>query len=465
MIPGPASADAEILLALHTGLTRRPMPETVAGLVARLSPVAADPSLRAALKQASASRSACSAMMETWFEAVPPRCQIVVALDLFADWLAEAPPAQPVTPEETDLPRLRAFAAHLARGIGREPGLGGFRDDRRPRAERAGDARWRGHRAYNKRFRFLQRFEAKLDTYARERRLWEARLAGKSGLVVGITAESLRAAPHAAAFVAYYAARKARRSEFTISGQSRAFDTIAEALLLRCTRDKTTDWGLVARVYPSREVLARLDAAEIDRLIAAWIAVLAEIAGQLEAAWRDGGFDLATMVVRRGDDSSTWNLLAQAWNTARTAWFALLAASGQDGLLDAVCPGKVMRLIAGDVAAWHGAAGGRLHPDTQVWAALPKPWQVLRGEAPCGAQHVAEACRAAGLDPVRSGWAEGRVATHGVAFAPTPELVNGVAVASPELALLLRDMRVFSGRPVRPPQGGLFARLKRLWGA
>jgi hypothetical protein len=40
-----------------------------------------------------------------------------------------------------------------------------------------------------------------------------------------------------------------------------------------------------------------------------------------------------------------------------------------------------------------------------------------------------------------------------VAWAPTPELVHGVQVSSPALALALRKAGVFSGRPLRhaPP--------------
>ncbi|WP_426957353.1 hypothetical protein [Muricoccus radiodurans] len=459
-----AARDGEVLSALHAGLVRRPLPETVARQLSALSVIRSDPSLLAQATAVGGARGAASSMADAWFEAVPPRRQLQKALELFADWLAENPPAEPILPTETDGDRLRAFLDHLSTAIGKEPAKNSFRDNRRSRAQRSGDARWRGHRAYNKRFRLLVRLEAKVETFGKETRLSRARLVGKAGLVAGIPFERFAASPRAAAFTAYMAARKARRSIFTNESQSPAFDTLAEALLNRCFADPATDWGLVARVYPAPAVLARMSEAEKGELLGTWLFVMRGLAEDLEQIWSRSDVDLDTMIVRRGNDSTSWNLLAQAWNTSRTAWMALLADAGQDGLLNALCPGKVMRLMAGDVAAWHAATGGSVHPDTAVWKALPKPWQVLRGEATCTAAMVAQACCAAGVKPER--WLEGRVSTEAVGFEPTPELVHGVAVASPELALMLRNMRVFSGRPVRPPTKGLFARfLAHLRGA
>ena len=48
-------------------------------------------------------------------------------------------------------------------------------------------------------------------------------------------------------------------------------------------------------------------------------------------------------------------------------------------ILDRICLGKVLRLMAADVAAWHRLAGGGLDPDTQVWNDLPLPWEVISG--------------------------------------------------------------------------------------
>jgi hypothetical protein len=140
--------------------------------------------------------------------------------------------------------------------------------------------------------------------------------------------------------------------------------------------------------------------------------------------------------------------MAQAWNKARDGWIALVYAIGADDLLDRVCPGKVMRLVAGDLAAWHRATGHGVEPNTQVWARLPRPWSVLRGEEACNRAMVAHVCEAVGLDPDRSGWVAARPAARPVPFRPTPELVHGVVVSHPHLAKVLRDAGWFSGKPI-----------------
>jgi hypothetical protein len=86
-----------------------------------------------------------------------------------------------------------------------------------------------------------------------------------------------------------------------------------------------------------------------------------------------------------------------------------------------------------------------------VWAALPAPWDVLDGTASCTRAEVEAACRLHGVDPVQKGWTAPR--PHGAveAFRPTPELVHGVEVGHPELALFLRRIGVFSGKSMKLP--------------
>lgn len=152
------------------------------------------------------------------------------------------------------------------------------------------------------------------------------------------------------------------------------------------------------------------------------------------------------MIVRRGQDSSTWNTMAQAYNTARGAWLSCVTAMGAQTLLDVACPGKVMRLMAADLASWHRATGGDLDPNTAVWAVLPLPWEVLDGRAACPRQAVQVACGVAGLDPQESGWTAPTQPGDVAPFALTPELVHGVTVADPVWAGLLRRAGVFSGK-------------------
>jgi hypothetical protein len=188
-----------------------------------------------------------------------------------------------------------------------------------------------------------------------------------------------------------------------------------------------------------------------------WYDVLYRIARLLRRTWERSSIGYPpkvggqTMIVRRGTDSSTWNITAGAWNRAREGWIAVVHALGMEELLERQCPGKVLRLMAADVAAWHRVTGGDLDPDTKVWAELPLPWKVLSGEADCPRARVEAVCRTHGVDPDKNGWSAPRSGRTVHAFRPTPELVHGVAVASPELAATLRKAGWFSGQAEAQP--------------
>jgi hypothetical protein len=151
-----------------------------------------------------------------------------------------------------------------------------------------------------------------------------------------------------------------------------------------------------------------------------WFRILHDLATLLEEVWRTTEIDRETLIVRRGNDSSTWNQAAGAWNKAREHWIALLHAMGMSRLLEDLCPGKVLRLMAADVAAWHRASGGEVHPDTKVWAELPPPWEVLQRRASCTKAMVEATCRKHKVDP--SGWTGPKPPKVPVPFRPTPEL-------------------------------------------
>ncbi len=238
---------------------------------------------------------------------------------------------------------------------------------------------------------------------------------------------------------------------FTNGPQARAYDEVAEMLLDRCRRSASAHWWVVAHVHPTAEVLGHLPHERLGRLLAAWFGLLTGIAGLLREVWEKSRFDRATMIVRCGDDSTTWNATAGAWNKAREGWIEVLHALGMDNLLDRLCPGKVLRLMAADVAAWHRAGGGGLEPDTAVWAELPAPSNVLDGSASCTRAEVEAVCRRHGVDPVAKGWTQPRPERVAEPFRPTPELVHGVEVGHPGLALLLRKMGVFSGKKLKRP--------------
>ena len=180
-----------------------------------------------------------------------------------------------------------------------------------------------------------------------------------------------------------------------------------------------------------------------------WWSVMRDTAAELEQAWPER-VDKLSMIVRRGMDSSTWNTMAQAYNAARAGWLNCVVASGAGALLEPFCPGKVMRLMAADLAYWHQASGGDVDPDTKVWAFLPMPWDVIGGKARCTRADVEATCREMGTDPEARGWTAPRAKGKVAEFAPTPELVHGVEVADPQWAALLRRAGVFSGKRIRP---------------
>lgn len=454
----PETVQAErVLRALHVGLTSRERPETVARQIAGHPLIAADTQIARLLDMRTRS-SRRSSMPESWFDPVDLRKKVAVAQALFAEEIATANDLRAhISPVEIDPRRIALFIAYLGEQIAKRPGTSSFRHDRPDRATRRA-LTGLGNHAYNKRFRLLNRMSAHLETYRRERRYLGYRVVGKIGLVAEVEFEDIALDPWAAAFTAYYAARCRRRSAFTTKSQDRSFDDLCAALLDRCeTRGDRTNWLLIARVFPEAGVLDRLGETDRGRLLGGWLMTMRDAADDLDRLAREGSIDLATFVVRRGNDSSSWNLAAQAWNTARTNWIALQQSLGMDEVLEAFLPGKVLRLMAADVVwnhavekAWKKGKSAvdvtALHPDTRVFANLPPPWEVMRGRATCGRPGIEAACRHQGVDPVRSGWSTPVVSTEVVAYRATPELVHGVEVASPQMAAVLRAAGAFSGR-------------------
>ncbi|MFF4446140.1 hypothetical protein [Streptomyces sp. NPDC001502] len=438
---------------LHASLGLRRRPEDIAQLIQDLfaaRQVAPDPATAEALERASQHSlrriwHGYTSMLEEFAAPVGAQRQLARATALFAS-VPELPEGAGDDPAE-----IEAVIRRAGEEIHRQYGANDFGLDRLNRTERAeagiGEL---SKRQYNKRFRLLRRMEAKLARLLHEQRRREVTMTGKGALAHTLPYEVFGADPDTAAFIAYLTARANMRSVFTSGRQRRPYDEVADALLRRLrAAPERTDWYAVAHVHPTREVLGHLSDQELIRLLVRWNRFLREVAELLEDAWNRSGFEATSMVVRRGDDSSTWNQAAQAWGTARAHWFALMAELGQEEVLERVCPGKVPRLMAADVASWHRRRGGGLHPDTYVWADLPRPWEVLRGEKECTRPLVEAACARHGVDPVAGGWTAPRPTAEAVPFRRTPELVHGVTVADPLMASALRSAGVFSGRGKR----------------
>lgn len=369
--------------------------------------------------------------MGTRFETTRgPLSALKVAGDLF--------PALEGPADGNDLDAVETYLGALNAALGRVPG-----DDFKSRpAKKDRPKEWRHHGAFNKRWRLAIHLERKLAKRQAHSALTKLARVAKSRLAHEIAWDDFSDDALTAAFIAYFTATLNRRSVFTAGKQKRAFDAVASALF-DALDAKTANWWAVAHVYPDQSVLSRLSEEHRGALLGRWYGVMeasADILGQL--AW-SGGYDLKTLVVRPGNDSSTWNAAAGAYNKARDGWVNALYELGAAEVLDRFVPTKAMRLMAADVVRMHRMWGsGDLDPQTRVWQLLPKPWDILAGKATCTRDQVEAACLEAGVPA--DGWVRPRPKTV-AAFSPTPELVHGVSVASPELAAQLKKAGYYCG--------------------
>jgi hypothetical protein len=440
--------------ALYETLDRRRRPEDVAQMILEtlgdaLAPEEARVIERAASGSMKRGLMGFTSMLEDFARPVPPERQVRKAAELFQT-------AYALTAAEcADAEKVEAFIRHLGPEIRKAFGQSDFKRDRLNRGQRAGAGLELSRRRYNKLFRHLARLERKVATYAREQRKYEFTRIGKSSLATKLTWEEFSRDANTACFIAYFVSRSNLRSEFTISGQARPYDEIADVLFRRCQRKpERANWWAIAHVFPNPFALSQLTDEQKGLLLGTWLTVLDDIAGLLREVWERSHINRETMIVRRGNDSSTWNNTAGAWNKARAGWVALLHALGMQEELDSMCLGKVLRLVAADVAAWHRASGGDLDPDTKVWNEVPLPWEVLSGEAACTRETVEGICRKHGVDPLKNGWTAPPPERRVDEFKPTPELVHGVAVSNPRLASALRKAGWFSGKRAVPlPEG------------
>jgi hypothetical protein len=438
----------EAVDALFDSIQKRPRPEDVAELLLELFPGAFGASERLLLDRAareSLKRStyAYSSMAADFTQVVGADRLVATSARLFS--IRDPPSAE----DCLDAARVRAFLERVAVTIHASVADLDFRNGRLNRDQRKALGVAVRKRAYNRRFRTLRRLEARIEAIVRNQEKYFASRVAKSAGATFLTREELARDLPTACFVAYLSARMNLRSVFTNQSQTRAFDEIASALLARAERGNP-NWYAIALVHPERNVLARLSDEARGRLLGVWTEALRRLAELLATLYEENRFDLATMIVRRGNDSSSWNAAAGAWNRARASWISLVYSLGMESVLEGYCPGKVMRLMAADVARWHAASkggeGSSLDANTFVWRELPLPWEVFRGRAECRLSTVSDACMRHGVK--LEGWVEPPPAKRAVEFSPTPELVHGVAVSSPFLAERLRALGWFSGKPV-----------------
>lgn len=420
---------------LYSSIHQRWRSEDVASAILELRGDDLEPATRKRLQRAARSKWRWSSMSSTFAGADGLEQQIAVAGELFPD---VACPLSTTDPDE-----VRAYIERLNAAL--HKGGRDFASHRLDRASRECEGMKMSHRAYNKRFRLILRMEDKLGRWTKSSTRCELAQIAKTRLAVRISWEDFSSDVDSACFIAWITSRLGLRSLFTWGKQTRAYDTNAEALYRRCERSAGAQWWAIAHVYPAPEVLARLSDTDKGRLLALWFSVMKTSAEILEEAVRTNDLDLRCLVVRRGNDSSTWNEAAGAFNKGRDGWINTLYALGMSDLLERFAPGKALRLMAADVVYMHKRFGsGGLEPDTAVWNDLPLPWDVVLGKSQCRRANITAACRRHGVDGGSKGWIAPRPKTV-AEYTPTPELVHGVTIGSPHLASILRRCGYFSG--------------------
>ena len=348
--------------------------------------------------------------------------------------------------EECDNPgKVLEFVQHISAEIHKTYGETDWKENRLDRSQRKSKGMDISKRRYNKLFRILRHMEEKLEVVMWETAIRKFTLVSKAKLAAQIPEEEFSKNVNSACFIAYYTARCNLRSVFTNSSQDRPYDEISDMLFQRCVRGRDTNWLAISYVYPNQEVLKHLSDDQKGNLLGRWFSILHELSAMLKKVWDDNDINRKAMVVRRGNDSSTWNILAGAWNKTRDGWIQLLYSLNLDQMLSDMCVGKVMRLIAGDVAWWHKSSGGDLHPDTVMWRELPLPWEVLLDNKTCTRSDILHLCKKHNVDAGKTGWLAPRL-KNVAEYKPTPELVHGVQVSSPELASVLKKAGWFSGK-------------------
>lgn len=431
---------------LHYAIQTRPRPEDVAQLVLETLDAKLSPNERSMLTVAAryGAKNWFTSMSRDFARPEGASKQVSRAAQIFS------PPEVPSAVDCLDMVKVRAFMDSLAKTIQANIDWLDFKTGRMNREQRKGaglDIRKRG---YNRRFRMLRRLQDKLDRMAKNLRVYEATRIAKSAGATKVTREELEKDLDTACFIAYHSARMSLRSAFTFGPQVQAFDNIGAMLYKRAAASPTANWWALALIHPEKEVLRNLSDEQKGRLLGFWTETLHGLADLLYKVHNENNFALETMVVRRGNDSTTWNALAGAWNKARDSWMKLVFDLGMAHMLESYCPGKVLRLMAADIVAFSSG----LHPDTYVWAALPKPWEVFEGTVECPRALVEEVARQHSREA--AGWSGPKEDKNAVSFTPTPELVHGVVVSSPYLAKILKKAGWFSGKTLKDPDVAVY---------
>ncbi len=291
--------------------------------------------------------------------------------------------------------------------------------------------------SYNKRFRFALRCVEKIDKDREAKTKFIFERISKSRLSHMITLDEFIECKDAAYFIAYFVSQLNRRSQFTAGKQHRAFDKISEFLFKRIP-ENSKSWKIVSLVFP--KAISKCSDIEKGEILSKYFSVMELCSKYLQSLVSKNDINMQTMVVKRGNDSYTWNIVAGAYNKCRDGWIEAVYSVNQDEILDVFLPGKVLRLMAADVA-W-GLHGGDLHVDNKVWSEIPKAWDVILGKDVCGKKVIRNVCEKYKVN-VHS-WILPREYSA-CEVQDTKNLLHGIEVSSKSFANLLKQNGYFAG--------------------
>lgn len=292
---------ATLLHTLHASLDRRIRPEDLLAALEQLLGARLSPNERRQFQQA---RVQANQFNPFGWSSRSRDFHRPGALDLQVAGQLFITPLPPMA-ERTNVARLGQYLEAAGAEIGKRSGHNDFLRDRLNQAARHAAGLELSRRQYNKRFRLAQRLERKRATLTLELEKRTLTLMGKSRLASTLSLEAFAADEMTAAFIAYYTARCHVRSEFTNTAQARPYDELADLLFGHCRGSATTNWWAIAHVYPDVEVLANLSDDQKGMLLGRFSAVRSSTAELMGEVWATSTFERETMIVRRGNDSST----------------------------------------------------------------------------------------------------------------------------------------------------------------
>jgi len=209
-------------------------------------------------------------------------------------------------------------------------------------------------------------------------------------------------------FLCLAAAEFSVRKGFTLESQQQgaleeSLDHILKQIL---TPSPTTQWDLVASIYPTKSVFSKLGPEGLTKMMEMWLRMQIPVAKFLQEQWSLGVNSCAEnnmMVPRRGSevDSAGWNVVCGCWNNIVRFVRGLCVALDQEPPLLIKC----MKLTAADQMKWAQAAGQAEQVDVRVFVNLAKknvtPWNVVLNKIPISREDIIQACEEEHVDSNR----------------------------------------------------------------